>query len=576
MPIKPPDSQNGSSTFDPGQESPALKFGVWGDSDLGAGVIGSSDAPISGTTHVRAAGVVGVNEAAQGVGVEGFCDRGTGVLGVGGADQPGVAGKAATGPGVSGSSTQGPGVTGQGGGTSPGVSGNAAAGPGVSGTSAQGVGVTGTGAGASPGVSGQADSGPGVLGSSAHGVGVAGQGAGASPGVSGQADSGPGVLGTSTHGAGLSGAGTAGPGVSGSSTGAPGVSGSSTSGPGVVGTSPPGPGVAGTSTGGPGVSGTSTGGAGLLGTGAPGVSGMSTNGVGVTGTSAPGPGVSGISTIGTGVSGISDSGAGMRTTSTSGIALDATSWSSIAVEAFSSDGVGIESYCGHPEPGGGGSGSSPDPPNRGPAVRGHSWFGAGVEGLSEYDAGVHAWGSTGLTASGRTLGADISNGLRVNGVIVSAGSARFVIDHPLDPAENTLTHAFVASPEQKNVYDGVVTLDDTGAARVTLPDWFDALNQHFRYQLTPLDAPAPDLHVSARISGNRFSVAGGPPGGVVSWQVTGVRLDKWAQANPVTPVTAKSTEHRGRFLHPTVFDQPAERGIGVPPAPVRNDAPKER
>ncbi|MGX4735533.1 hypothetical protein [Kitasatospora griseola] len=553
-----------------------MTFGVWGDSDVGAGVIGSSDTPTTGTTHVRAAGVVGINKAPQGVGVEGFCAQGTGVLGVGGADQPGVAGKADTGPGVLGTSTQGPGVTGQGGGASPGVSGNAAAGPGVSGTSAQGVGVIGQGAGAAAGVSGQADAGPGVLGSSAHGVGVAGQGAGASPGVSGQADAGPGVLGTSARGAGLSGAGTAGPGVSGSSTGAPGVAGTSTSSPGVTGTSPPGPGVAGTSTGGPGVSGTSTGGPGLLGTGTPGVAGTSTNGVGVTGTADPGPGVSGISTTGTGVSGISNSGTGMSATSTSGFGLDATSESFIAVEAFSHNGVGVSASCGHPEPGNGGSGSSPDPPNRGPAVRGHSWFGAGVEGLSEYDAGVHARGSTGLTASGSALGADVTNGLRVNGVIVSAGSARFVIDHPLDPTENTLTHAFVASPEQKNVYDGVVTLDDTGAATVTLPDWFDALNQDFRYQLTPIGAPAPDLHVSARISGNSFSVAGGPPGGQVSWQVTGVRLDKWARANPVEPVAPKPADQRGLFLHPTAFDQPVERGIGVPPVPVRNDGPREK
>ncbi|MFJ8439851.1 hypothetical protein [Kitasatospora griseola] len=553
-----------------------MTFGVWGDSDLGVGVIGSSDAPMTGTTHVRAAGVVGVNKAALGVGVEGFCGQGTGVLGVGGSDQPGVAGKADAGPGVLGTSTQGPGVSGQGGGASPGVSGNAAAGPGVSGTSAQGVGVTGTGAGAAAGISGQADSGPGVLGSSAHGVGVAGQGAGASPGVSGQADAGPGVLGTSARGAGLSGAGTAGPGVSGSSTGAPGVSGSSTSSPGVVGTSPPGPGVAGSSTGGPGVSGTSTGGPGLLGTGAPGVAGTSMNGVGVTGTADPGPGVSGISTGGTGVSGISDAGTGMRATSTSGFALDATCESGTAVDAFSHNGVGIESYCGHPEPGNGGRGSSPDPPNRGPAIRGHSWFGAGVAASSEYGTGVDAGGSTGLTASGSTLGADITGGLRVNGVIVSAGSARFAIDYPLDPADLTLTHAYVASPEQKNVYDGVVTLDDAGAATVTLPDWFGALNQDFRYQLTPIGTPAPGLHISAEISDNTFSLAGGPPGAQVSWQVTGVRLDGWAQANPVTPVTPKSADQRGLFLHPAVFDQPAGRGIGVPPVPVRNDEPREK
>ncbi|MFD7644514.1 hypothetical protein ACFV4P_28150 [Kitasatospora sp. NPDC059795] len=571
MPIKPPESQSGASTFDPGQEFPALKYGVWGDSDVGAGVIGASDTPMTDTAHVRPAGVVGVNKATQGVGVEGFCAQGTGVLGIGGADQPGVLGRASTGPGVTGVSAQGAGVTGE-----------ADSGPGVLGRSAHGVGVTGRAAGTSAGVTGESDAGPGMSGTSAQGVGVSGQGGGTSAGVTGQADSGPGVIGTSTHGVGVAGAGTAGPGVSGTSTSSPGVTGSSTGGPGVVGASAPGPGVAGSSTGGPGISGTSTPGPGVSGnstagpgvsgssTGGPGVAGTSTAAPGVSGTSALGPGVSGGSTTGTGVLGTSQSGTAVSATSTSGEALSATTGTSTAAAIYSHDGVAVAAFCGHPEPEQGGIGFG-DAPNRGPAVRGHSWFGHGLEGISEYDAGVSASGSTGLTASGSALGADISNGLRVNGVIVSAGSARFVIDHPLDPAENTLTHAFVASPEQKNVYDGVVTLDDSGAATVTLPDWFDALNQRFRYQLTPIGTPAPGLYVSAEISDNSFSVAGGTPGGRVSWQVTGVRLDKWAQANPVTPVTAKPSDQRGLFLHPTAFDQPAERGIGVPPVPVRQD-----
>ncbi|MFJ8439852.1 hypothetical protein [Kitasatospora griseola] len=554
MPIKPPESQSGSSLFDPVQESPPLTYGVWGDSDLGAGVLGASGAPMAGTTHVRAAGVVGVNKAALGVGVEGFCDRGTGVLGVGGADQPGVSGKAATGPGVLGVSAQGPGVTGK-------------------------------GAGTSAGVTGQADSGPGLLGSSTQGVGVSGQGGGTSAGVTGQADAGPGVLGTSTQGVGVSGTGTAGPGVSGTSTSSPGVVGSSTGGPGVVGASAPGPGVAGSSTGGPGVSGTSTPGPGVSGsstagpgvsgssTGGPGVSGTSTAAPGVAGTCALGPGVSGSSTTGTAVLGTSDSGTAVSGTSTSGDGLTAATGTGSGANIYSHDGVAVMALCGHPEPDQGGVGFGFSP-NRGPAVLGHSWFGSGIQGDSEFDAGVSAWGSTGLTASGSTLGADINNGLRVNGVIVSAGSARFVIDHPLDPAENTLTHAFVASPEQKNVYDGVVDLDDSGAATVTLPDWFDALNQDFRYQLTPIGTPAPGLYVSAEISGNSFSVAGGTPGGKVSWLVTGVRLDKWARANPVEPVAAKPAGQRGLFLHPTAFDQPVERGIGVPPAPVRTNRPE--
>jgi hypothetical protein len=52
----------------------------------------------------------------------------------------------------------------------------------------------------------------------------------------------------------------------------------------------------------------------------------------------------------------------------------------------------------------------------------------------------------------------------------------------------------------KNVYDGVVVLDDSGEADIELPDWFGALNKDFRYQLTAIGAPGPNLHISEEIS----------------------------------------------------------------------------
>ena len=65
------------------------------------------------------------------------------------------------------------------------------------------------------------------------------------------------------------------------------------------------------------------------------------------------------------------------------------------------------------------------------------------------------------------------------------------IDHPVNPADATLLHAYVASDDMKTVYDGVVVLDGAGSAWVELPDWFEALNGDFRYQLTPIGAAAP-------------------------------------------------------------------------------------
>jgi hypothetical protein len=75
----------------------------------------------------------------------------------------------------------------------------------------------------------------------------------------------------------------------------------------------------------------------------------------------------------------------------------------------------------------------------------------------------------------------------------------------------------------KNVYDGVAMLDAQGEATIKLPNWFEALNRDFRYQLTSIGAPGPNLYIAEEISGNQFKIAGGKPDGKVSWQVTGTR-----------------------------------------------------
>jgi hypothetical protein len=65
------------------------------------------------------------------------------------------------------------------------------------------------------------------------------------------------------------------------------------------------------------------------------------------------------------------------------------------------------------------------------------------------------------------------------------------IDHPLDPANRYLSHSFVESPDMKNIYDGVVTLNAAGEAVGSLPAYFAALNVEFRYQLTCIGGHAP-------------------------------------------------------------------------------------
>ena len=144
---------------------------------------------------------------------------------------------------------------------------------------------------------------------------------------------------------------------------------------------------------------------------------------------------------------------------------------------------------------------------------------------------------------------------------VCAAVKNFHIDHPLDPQNQYLYHSCVESDERKNVYDGVSTLDARGEAVVELPDWFEALNRDFRYQLTAIGAPAPNLYVAREVRDGSFAIAGGKPGMKVSWQVTGVRQDAYALANPLEVEVEKPESERGLYLYPEVFGQPPEMGV---------------
>jgi hypothetical protein len=43
-------------------------------------------------------------------------------------------------------------------------------------------------------------------------------------------------------------------------------------------------------------------------------------------------------------------------------------------------------------------------------------------------------------------------------------------------------------------------LDNKGKAEIELPDWFGILNKDFRYQLTAIGAPGPNLYIAEEIS----------------------------------------------------------------------------
>jgi hypothetical protein len=150
--------------------------------------------------------------------------------------------------------------------------------------------------------------------------------------------------------------------------------------------------------------------------------------------------------------------------------------------------------------------------------------------------------------------------LIVQGVVSKSGGS-FRIDHPLDPANKFLSHSFVESPDMKNIYDGNVTTDASGSATVTLPDYFAALNRDYRYQLTVLGQFAQAI-VSRKIAGNSFEIRTDKPGVEVSWQVTGIRQDAFAQANPIVVEESKPAEEQGLYLFPAGFGASEEKQIG--------------
>ncbi|KPL08107.1 hypothetical protein AMJ85_08840 [candidate division BRC1 bacterium SM23_51] len=164
--------------------------------------------------------------------------------------------------------------------------------------------------------------------------------------------------------------------------------------------------------------------------------------------------------------------------------------------------------------------------------------------------------------------------VNINGTLTKTLGS-FKIDHPLDPANKYLYHSFVESPDMMNVYNGCVVLDGNGEAVVTLPDWFEALNKDFRYQLTAIGAPGPNLYVAEEIHGNQFRIAGGGPGLKVSWQVTGIRQDAYANAHRIPVEEVKPTEEQGTFLHPDEHGQPRAKSLDLLEHPLRPEAPSE-
>ncbi|HET9495562.1 MAG TPA: hypothetical protein VFR15_15120 [Chloroflexia bacterium] len=425
----------------------------------------------------------------------------------------------------------------------------------------------------------------GVRGESHGGAGV--RGIGTCP--SGLCLTAMGVYGSSTTGDGVRGSSTAnnGRGVQGianTGAGAVGVYGTSSSGDGVYGYSEAAGrfGVQGVSTGngGTGVSGTAN-----TGQNAAGVRGHSNSGTGVVG-STTASSESGVIGIANGTDGYGVEGSANTGTNAVGVYGRSNTGRGVYGASFANNGSGVY--------GASNTGTSAS------GVYGVSSSGYGVNGLSTAAEGIGVYGRAnaadavsvyGLTTNGIGVAGTSTNGdgvfglssgsragyfvgnVEVTGGCCAAGAGTYRIDHPLDPENRYLYHAAVESPDMKNIYDGVAVLDGSGEARVQLPEWFEALNRDFRYQLTAIGAPMSELYIADEISGNSFKIAGGVPGMKVSWQVTGIRHDPYAEQNRVPVEQDKPASERGTYQHPREWAQPESKGVSYEKVQKLQDRP---
>ncbi|MEU6716853.1 hypothetical protein ABZ897_35775 [Nonomuraea sp. NPDC046802] len=237
--------------------------------------------------------------------------------------------------------------------------------------------------------------------------------------------------------------------------------------------------------------------------------------------------MSGSSVSAEGVVGSSDSGTGVSGSSTSSIG--------VAGATFGAS-VGTSGIDFSERPGEG--------------IEGTSVLGTGVVGFSFSNIGVLGSGTIGVLGQGRRAGVFQGN-VTISGTLSKAGGG-FEIDHPLDPEGKYLRHSFVESPDMLNIYSGNVVSDDNGEAVVTLPDYFEVLNRDFRYQLSVIGSQFARAIVSQEVRNNQFVIKTDEPRVKVSWQVSGIRQDRWATANGISVEEEKNTEDRG-YLHPELW-----------------------
>jgi hypothetical protein len=188
---------------------------------------------------------------------------------------------------------------------------------------------------------------------------------------------------------------------------------------------------------------------------------------------------------------------------------------------------------------------------------------AGGPGIIAYAGSNYTTGNAGVFEGGVDVVGNLSK---------SGGS--FKIDDPVDPDNKYLYHSFVESPDMMNIYNGNVVTDGSGRAVVELPAYFESLNTEFRYQLTTIGSPA-RAWIATEVANNQFTIKTDQGGVKVSWQVTGIRQDAWANAHRIPNEVEKSEVEKGHYLHPELFGHKGEPSV-IDVVHTRPVAPKQQ
>lgn len=197
-------------------------------------------------------------------------------------------------------------------------------------------------------------------------------------------------------------------------------------------------------------------------------------------------------------------------------------------------------------------------------VFGNSDVGFGIRGLSTDGVGVFGFSNNANGLEGQTTN-NSAFAIYALGRLGASGTKSLCIDHPLDPENKFLLHYCTEAPEPMNAYSGTVMTDSHGVAWVALPDYFAEMNRDVRYTLTVVDDTDSDAMVQAKVArkiqDNRFKIRSSAPHTEVCWRIEAVRNDPWVRAYGAPTEVTKSSEQRGKYQHPELYGQPAEKAI---------------